>query len=77
MLHSICDGNDVGDTILVIATQINHGRDFILKDDELCLPIVKLNMSAGKMSIDSCRHKTAYAYLEVTSKWCNRKIRKY
>ena len=67
VLLSVCDGKNVGDTILVIATQINHGSEFILKDDELCLKIVKLNMSAGKMAIESCRHKTAYAYLEVAS----------
>ena len=67
MLHSVCEGKDVGDTILLIATQINHGKEFILKDDELCLPFAKLNMAAGKMAIDSCRHKTAYSYLEVAS----------
>ena len=67
MLHSVCEGKDVGDTILLIATQINHGKEFILKDDELCLPFAKLNMAAGKMAIDSCRHKTACSYLEVAS----------
>ena len=67
MLHSVCEGKDVGDTILLIATQINHGKEFILKDNESCLPIAKLNMAAGKMAIDSCRHKTAYSYLEVAS----------
>ena len=46
---------------------MNHGEESILKDDELCLPVVKLNMAAGKMAIDSCRHKTAYAYLKVAS----------
>eukprot|EP00985_Skeletonema_marinoi_P010855 scaffold5091_cov165-Skeletonema_marinoi.AAC.1 len=54
VLHSVCEGKDVGDTILLIATQINHGKEFILKDNELCLPIAKLNMAAGKMAIDSC-----------------------
>ncbi len=67
MLYSVCHEKDVGETILLIATQINHGKESIQKDDELCLPIVKLNMAAGKMAIDSCRHKTAYAYLEVAS----------
>ena len=67
MLHSVCDGKDVGGTILLIATQINHGKESILKDNELCMSIVKLNMAAGKMAIDSCRHKTAYAYLKVAS----------
>ena len=67
MLHSNCDEKNVDDTILVIASQINHGIEFILKNDDLCLPIVKLNMSAGKIAIDSCHHKTAYAYLEVAS----------
>ncbi len=67
MLYSVCDEKDVGETILSIATQINHGKEPILKDNELCLSIVKLNMTAGKMAINSCRHKTAYTYLEVAS----------
>lgn len=31
------------------------------------MPIVKLNMAAGKKAIDSCRHKTAYSYLAAAS----------
>jgi predicted ATPase len=67
VLHSVCEGKDVGDTILLIASQINHGKECILKNDELCMPIVKLNMAAGKKAIDSCRHKTAYSYLKAAS----------
>lgn len=67
MLHSVCEGKDVGDTILLIASQIYHGKESILKNDELCMPIVKMNMAAGKKAIDSCRHKTAYSYLEAAS----------
>ena len=64
-MHSVSEGKDVGDTILLIASQIYHGKDSILKDDELRIPIVKLNMAAGKKSIESCRHKTAYSYLKA------------
>lgn len=62
-MHSVTEGKDVGDTILLIATQIYHGKENILKDDEL--RIVKLNMAAGKKSIECCRHKTAYSYLKA------------
>ena len=67
MLHSVCEGKDVGDTILLIASQIYHGKESILKNYELCMRIVKMNMAAWKKAIDSCRHKTAYSYLEVAS----------
>jgi predicted ATPase len=64
-LYSVCEEKDVGDTILIIASQINHGKESILKDDNLRIPIVKLNIAAGKISIDSCRHKMAYSYLHT------------
>lgn len=66
-LHSVTEGKDVGDKILLIASQIYHGKEFILKNDEIRIPIVKLNMAAGKKSMESCRHKTAYSYLEAAS----------
>ena len=64
-LYSIWEGKDVGDTISLIASQINHGKETIQKDNELCMPIVKLNMAAGKKAIDRCHHKTAYSYLDT------------
>jgi predicted ATPase len=63
-LLSVCEGIDVGDTILVIASQINHGKESIQKNDELCISMAELNMAAGKKAIESCRHKMAYSYLE-------------
>ena len=63
-LLSVCEGRDVGDTILVIASQINHGKESIQKNDELCISMARLNMAAGKKTIESCRHKMAYSYLE-------------
>ena len=62
-LLSVCDGRNVGDTILVIASQINHGKESIQKNDELCISMAELNMAAGKKAIESCRHKEAYSYL--------------
>ena len=61
-MYSICENKDAGDTIFLIASQINHGKETIEKDDALCMPIVKLNMMAGKMALDGCDHKTAYFY---------------
>ena len=63
MLHSICEGKDVGDTIFFIASQINHGKEWILKDRDLRIAIAELNMKAGKKAIDGCDHRTAYSYL--------------
>ena len=63
-LLSACEGRDVGDTVLVIASQINHGKESIQKNDELCISMAELNMAAGKKAIESCRHKMAYSYLE-------------
>lgn len=64
-LYSVCEEKDVGDTILIIASQINHGKESILKYDNLRIPIVNLNVAAAKISIDSCRHKMAYSYLHT------------
>ncbi len=55
----------MGDTIFLIASQINHGKELIERDGALCLPVVKLNMKAGMMALDGCDHKTAYFYLRV------------
>ena len=67
VLYSICEGKDVGDrdTIFLIASQINHGKEWILKDKDLSIAVAKLNMKAGKKAIDGCDHKTAYSYLSV------------
>lgn len=61
-MYSICDGRDVGDTIFLIASQINHGKESIQKDKDLSIAVAKLNMKAGKKAIDGCHHKTAYSY---------------
>ena len=61
-LYSICEGKDVGNTIFLIASQINHGKEFIETDDTLRIPVAKLNMKAGKMAFDGCDHKMAYHY---------------
>ena len=64
LLYQFCDGNDdVGDTILLTASQINHGKEWIIKDKELSIDIAELNMKAGKKALDGCDHKTAYSYL--------------
>ncbi|KAK1741510.1 putative AAA ATPase [Skeletonema marinoi] len=64
-LNSICDGKDVGDIIFLIASLINHGKEWILRDEELSIAFAKLNMKAGKRALDGCDHKTAYSYLEA------------
>ena len=58
---------DTDDIILLIADQIFHGKECIPKDVELCIPIVKLGIDAGKKAIESYRHETAYTYLEAAS----------
>ena len=58
-----CDGNDVGDIIFLTASQINHGKEWIIKDKDLTIGIAVLNMKAGKKALDGCDHKTAYSYL--------------
>jgi predicted ATPase len=64
-LYSICDGRDVGDTIFLIASQINHGKESIQKDKDLSIAVAKLNMKAGKKAVDGCDHKTAYSYFDA------------
>ena len=61
-LYSVCEGKEVGNTIFLIASQINYGKEFLEKDDALRLPVAKLNMKAGKMALDGCDHKMAYHY---------------
>ncbi|KAK1746792.1 putative AAA ATPase [Skeletonema marinoi] len=63
VMYSFCDGKDAGDTIFLIASQINHGKEWILRDDELRIGIAELNMKAGKKALDGCDHETAYSYL--------------
>ncbi len=66
LLFQFCDDNDdddSGDTIILTASQINHGREWIIKDNELSIGIAVLNMKAGKKALDSCDHKTAYSYV--------------
>ena len=64
LLYQFCDSNDdVGDTILLTASQINHGKEWIIKDKNLSIGIAELNMKAGKKALDGCDHKTAYSYL--------------
>ena len=65
-LYSICEGKDVGNTIFLIASQINHGKEFIEKDDALRIPVAKLNMKAGKLALDGCDHKLAYHYFAAS-----------
>ena len=63
VLYQFCDGNDVGDIIFLTASQINHGKEWIIKDKDLSIGIAVLNMKAGKKALDGCDHKTAYSYL--------------
>jgi predicted ATPase len=63
-LYSSCDGKVVEDAIfLPIASQINHGKEWILKDNKFSIAIAELNMKAGKKALDGCDDKTAYSYL--------------
>ena len=63
-LHSISNRKDVRDIIILLnASQINHGKEWILKDKDLSIDIAELNMKAGEKAIDGCDHKTAYSYL--------------
>ena len=65
-LYSICNRKGVGDTVsLAIASQINHGKEWILKDKDLSISIAELNMKAGEKAIDGCDHKTAYSFLGI------------
>jgi predicted ATPase len=65
VLCLIYEEKDVGDTIFLTASQINHGKEWILKDKDLSIAVAKLNMKAGKKAIDGCDHKTAYSYLSA------------
>ncbi len=66
VLYSICNGKDVEDTIFIlIANQINHGKEWIVKDTDLSIAVAELNMKAGKKAIDGCDFKTAYSYLRT------------
>ena len=62
-MHSICERDDSDDTIFLIASQINRGKDQILRDEELSIAFTKLNMKAGEKALDGCDHNTAYSYL--------------
>ena len=62
-LYSFCDSNDAADTIFFVASQINHGKKWIIKDKDLRIGIAELNMKAGTKALDGCNHKTAYSYL--------------
>ena len=63
-MYQFCDStDDVGNTILLTASQINHGKEWIIKDKNLSIDIAELNMKAGKKALDGCDHKTAYSYL--------------
>ncbi|KAL7427131.1 hypothetical protein ACHAXM_000715, partial [Skeletonema potamos] len=65
-LYYICENKDVGDTIFLIASQINHGRECIQKDGkELSIAVAKLNMKAGKKALVGCDHQTAYFNFHV------------
>ena len=64
-LHSISNWKDVGDIILLTASQINHGKEWILKDKDLSIDIAELNLKAGEKAIDGCDQKTAYSYLDT------------
>ena len=62
-MHSICERDDSDDTIFLIASQINHGKEWILRDEDLSVCISELNMKAGEKALDGCDHNTAYSYL--------------
>ena len=61
-MYAICTGKDVGNIIFLISSQINHGKEFIEKDDALRIPVAKLNIKAGIMALDGCDYKLAYHY---------------
>ena len=66
-MHSVCeDKDDVGYTVLLIASQMMYGKEFIQQDDEeVVIALAELNMRAGKQAMDGCDHKTAYSYLQA------------
>lgn len=68
ILNSNCDENvlDVGDSIFIIASQINYGEEYIQKNRDMCIKVVELNMKAGKRALDGFNHKTAYSFLKTS-----------
>ena len=65
-LSTVCSGGgkDDEDTSLLIASQLNHGKESFKKDN-LCMTAAMLNMKAGKKALDGCHYKTAYSYLDT------------
>ena len=61
MLHSAFGDNDADNTVTLIASQINYGKEFF--QGEKLFEFAMLNMKAGKKALDGCDHKTAYWYL--------------
>ena len=63
---SNCDINDadLGDTIFLIASQINYGEE---ESEEMRIKVVELNMKAGKRALDGFNHGTAYSFLKTSS----------
>ena len=56
----------MGNTVILIANQMMHGKEFIQQDDEeVVIAVAELNMRAGKKAMDGCDHKTAYSYLQA------------
>ena len=56
------------ETIFLIASQINHGADSILKNnEELRTTAMMMNMKAGKRAADRLSHQTAYSYFHIAS----------
>ncbi len=69
ILLSNCDINDtdIGDAIFIIASQINYGEEDTLKNEEMCIKVVELNMKAGKRALDGFNHETAHSFLKTSS----------
>ena len=63
VLYSVCNSEDIEDTIFPMTSQINHGKEWLLEDKDLRIAIAELNMKAGEIAIDGCDHRTAYSYL--------------
>ena len=56
----------MGNTVILIANQMMHGKEFIQQDDEeVVIAVAELNMRAGKKAMDGCDHKTAHSYLQA------------
>ncbi len=66
-MNSNCEGEYIGNTIYLIASQINYGEEYTLKSREMRIKVAKLNMIAGKRALDGYNHKTAYSFLETAS----------